>query len=60
VSTFLVLGWIGQKPVESPFIEIGAGLTVLYFAFLLFFIPIIALIEISLLKKESVSSEELS
>jgi ubiquinol-cytochrome c reductase cytochrome b subunit len=60
VSTFLVLGWIGQKPVESHFIEIGAVLTVLYFAFLLFFIPIIALIEISLLKKESVSSEELS
>ena len=31
VSDFLLLGWIGQKPVESPFIEIGIGCTIFYF-----------------------------
>jgi ubiquinol-cytochrome c reductase cytochrome b subunit len=51
VSIFLILGWVGQKPVESPFIEIGMGSTVLYFSFLLFLIPLIAVIEMNLLKK---------
>jgi len=55
VSTFLLLGWVGQKPVESPFVEIGMGTTILYFSFLLFLIPFIAVIEILLLKKESVT-----
>jgi len=34
VSDFLLLGWIGQKPVETPYIEIGMGLT--FFLFCLF------------------------
>jgi ubiquinol-cytochrome c reductase cytochrome b subunit len=51
VSIFLILGWVGQKPVESPFIEIGMGSTVLYFSFLLFLIPLIAVVEMNLLKK---------
>jgi len=53
VATFLLLGWIGQKPVESPFEEIGVGATILYFAFVLFFIPAIALIENFLLKYDN-------
>jgi len=45
VSDFLILGWIGQKPVESPFIEIGMGATFFYFFFLLVLIPVIGFIE---------------
>jgi len=50
VSTFLILGWVGQKPVESPYIEIGMTSTFIYFAFLLFLIPGLAIIENYLLK----------
>ena len=25
VSDFIILGWLGRKPVESPYIEIGRG-----------------------------------
>jgi len=45
VSDFLLLGWIGQKPVESPFIEIGIGCTIFYFLFFIVLIPIIGIIE---------------
>ena len=45
VSDFLILGWIGQKPVESPFIEIGMFATLFYFVFFLLLIPIIGLLE---------------
>jgi ubiquinol-cytochrome c reductase cytochrome b subunit len=33
ISTFLILGWIGQKPVEDPYIKIGMVATILYFCF---------------------------
>ena len=49
VSDFFLLGWIGQKPVESPFIEIGMFATLFYFLFFLFLIPAIGLLEIFLL-----------
>jgi ubiquinol-cytochrome c reductase cytochrome b subunit len=52
VSDFVILGWIGQKPVESPFIEIGVFGTSFYFIFLLFFIPTIGLIENILISKK--------
>ena len=45
VSDFLLLGWIGQKPVESPYIEVGMIATAFYFFFLLILIPLIGLIE---------------
>ncbi len=45
VSDFLILGWIGQKPVESPYIEIGMGATVFYFVFILILVPTIGLFE---------------
>jgi len=45
VADFLLLGWIGQQPVESPFIEIGMAATFFYFFFFLFLIPIIGLLE---------------
>jgi quinol-cytochrome oxidoreductase complex cytochrome b subunit len=45
---FLILGWIGQKPVESPYIEIGMLATTLYF-----FILIISIFSQGLVEKES-------
>jgi len=42
---FILLGWIGQNPVESPYIEIGMFATAFYFLFLLILIPVIGLIE---------------
>jgi len=50
VSDFLLLGWIGQKPVESPYIEIGMGATVFYFVFLLVLVPLIGIIESAMIQ----------
>ena len=36
---FIILGWIGQKVVETPFIEIGQGATLFYFLYFLVFLP---------------------
>lgn len=45
VSDFFILGWIGQQPVETPFIEIGQIATVLYFALIILLLPISGKIE---------------
>lgn len=42
---FVLLGWIGQKPVESPYMEIGFFATFFYFFILLFVIFCIGFIE---------------
>jgi ubiquinol-cytochrome c reductase cytochrome b subunit len=42
---FIVLGWIGQKLVETPYIEIGQFATILYFAIFAIFIPFIGTLE---------------
>jgi len=53
VADFLILGWIGQKPVESPYIEIGLFATVFYFSFLILFIPFLGYIEKNILFKDT-------
>src|SRR6478735_11874534 len=50
VSNFLILMQLGAKHVESPFIEFGQISTVLYFAHYLIIIPIVTLIENSLIE----------
>jgi quinol-cytochrome oxidoreductase complex cytochrome b subunit len=50
VADFLLLGWIGQKPVETPYIEVGQFLTVFYFSFMLILIPAIGIIEKQLMR----------
>lgn len=45
VSDFILLGWIGQKPVETPYIEIGMAATLFYFAFFAFMVPMIGSVE---------------
>jgi len=57
VSDFIILGWIGQKPVESPFIEIGAFATAFYFIFLLILIPLIGILEKTLILNNDVLAE---
>lgn len=52
VSDFLILGWIGQKPVETPYVEIGMGATVFYFAFILILVPLIGIIEKRLVRHQ--------
>ena len=53
VSDFLLLGWIGQKPVESPYIEVGMLATAFYFGFLLILVPLIGLFESYLMRNFS-------
>jgi ubiquinol-cytochrome c reductase cytochrome b subunit len=45
VANFLVLMQLGAKHVESPFIEFGQLSTVLYFGHFVFIVPVISLIE---------------
>jgi quinol-cytochrome oxidoreductase complex cytochrome b subunit len=58
VADFLILGWIGQKPVESPYVEVGVCATIFYFVFLLIIIPVVGLIEESLLKQTSEHNDD--
>jgi quinol-cytochrome oxidoreductase complex cytochrome b subunit len=44
-GTFLILGWIGQQPVETPYIEVGIYATLYYFIFFLFLVPCIGVLE---------------
>jgi ubiquinol-cytochrome c reductase cytochrome b subunit len=41
----LCLGWIGQEIVESPFIEMGAFVTLVYFLYFIVILPLIGYIE---------------
>jgi ubiquinol-cytochrome c reductase cytochrome b subunit len=48
IANFLILMQLGAKHVESPFIEFGQISTVLYFSHFLIIVPVITLIENSL------------
>jgi len=48
VGNFLILMQLGSKHVESPFIEFGQISTVIYFAHFLVLVPLISLLENSL------------
>jgi ubiquinol-cytochrome c reductase cytochrome b subunit len=50
VGNFLVLMILGAKHVESPFIELGQISTIIYFSYFLIIVPIISLIENSLIE----------
>jgi ubiquinol-cytochrome c reductase cytochrome b subunit len=50
VANFLILMQIGAKHVETPFIEVGQISTVLYFAHYFVIVPVISLIENSLIE----------
>jgi ubiquinol-cytochrome c reductase cytochrome b subunit len=48
VANFLILMQLGAKHVESPFIEFGQLSTVLYFSHFLIIVPVITVLENSL------------
>lgn len=41
----LILGWIGQEPVESPYTELSVKVTLLYFIYFIPLIPFLGLLE---------------
>jgi ubiquinol-cytochrome c reductase cytochrome b subunit len=53
VANFLILMVLGAKHVESPFIEFGQISTVLYFSHFLIIVPLVSLIENSLIELNS-------
>ena len=53
VGNFLILMQLGAKHVESPFIEFGQISTVLYFSHFLIIVPLISLLENSLIELAS-------
>jgi quinol-cytochrome oxidoreductase complex cytochrome b subunit len=44
-SIFIFLGWLGAQVVEEPFIFCGQVLTVVYFMYFLFFLPVSGILE---------------
>jgi ubiquinol-cytochrome c reductase cytochrome b subunit len=52
VANFLILMVLGAKHVESPFIEFGQISTIIYFSHYLIIVPIISLLENSLIELE--------
>merc|ERR1712111_110196 len=50
VANFLILMQIGAKHVESPFIEFGQISTLLYFSHFLIIVPLVSLLENSLIE----------
>ena len=46
----LILGWIGQRPVETPFMEIGIFVSVFYFGYFRVILPFIGFLETTLIK----------
>ena len=53
VANFLVLMQLGAKHVESPFIEFGQISTVLSFAHFVLIVPVLSIIENTLMDKNS-------
>nr|UEX92752.1 apocytochrome b [Ophiocordyceps lanpingensis] len=49
VINFLILMQLGAKHVESPFIELGQISTVLYFSYFLIIVPVLSIIENTLI-----------
>jgi ubiquinol-cytochrome c reductase cytochrome b subunit len=45
VANFLLLGWLGQCPVEDPYIGLGQFCTLFYFGYYLVILPGLGLLE---------------
>ena len=50
VVCFLLLGWIGQMPVEYPFTEVGIICMIYYFSFFIIIIPFVGYFESFLIR----------
>jgi ubiquinol-cytochrome c reductase cytochrome b subunit len=58
VANFLVLMVLGAKHVESPFIEFGQISTVIYFAHFLIIVPVVSLLENTLIDLGNMPQQE--
>lgn len=47
---FLLLGWLGQKPVEDPYVFLGVCATGFYFVFFIILVPVIGILEKKLVR----------
>ena len=56
VANFLILMLLGAKHVESPFIELGQISTILYFLYFLIIVPLVSLLENSLVELSNYSN----
>ena len=54
VITFLLLGWVGQCPVEYPYTEIGIISMIYYFLFFIIIIPFLGKIETYLARYKTI------
>ena len=45
VADFLILGWVGQKPVRDAYVLTGQIATAFYFLFFLILIPVVGILE---------------
>jgi len=50
IADFIILTWVGQKPVKDTFILVGQVATFYYFIFFLFLIPVVGKIESALVR----------
>jgi len=53
LADFLLLGWIGQKPVKDIFVIVGQFATGFYFLFFIIIIPVLGIIETHLISIKS-------
>jgi len=53
VATCIILGWIGQKVVEYPYIQVGQRASVYYFAFLVRLVPRVGRRESTLMRLDT-------
>ncbi len=49
----LLLGWIGGKPIETPYYELGQVFTIFYFSYFFIFLPFFQYLEYIILLKNS-------
>jgi ubiquinol-cytochrome c reductase cytochrome b subunit len=57
VANFLILMVLGAKHVESPYIEFGQISTVIYFGHFLIIMPLVSLLENSLIELGTLSNK---
>lgn len=55
IADFIILTWVGQKPVRDTFILVGQVGTVYYFAFFMILVPLIGTIESKLVNYKTSS-----
>lgn len=49
VANFFILMFIGSQHVESPYVEIGAAATAFYFLWFIFIVPVVGIVENTLM-----------